>query len=293
MKSSIYRGRVKHRRFAPTGHEFSYQLFMMFIDLDELPDLFKGSWFWSARRASLAWFRRKDHFGDPQKTLKSCVYDLVENETGSRPDGPVRLLTHLRYFGHCFNPISLYYCYAADGETLEHVIAEVNNTPWGEQHCYVLSDHNLVDRKQHSLGFRHAKAFHVSPFMNLNMDYAWRIREPDEQLSVHIENLREDVRLFDATLSLQKRPITAANLRRVLASYPLMTIRVVMLIHLQAIKLWIKKIPFVPHPGRPAARPGESREHAINQSEYPLRRGAIRFSPANHAKCCARQFRTH
>ena len=257
MKSSIYRGQVRHRRFAPVGHEFSYKLFMMFIDLDELPGLFNKFWLWSAKKMAPAWFRRKDHLGDPEKDLKTCIYDLVERETGVRPEGPVRLLTHLRYFGHCFNPISMYYCYSADGETLEHVVAEVNNTPWGEQHCYVLSDHNLVDRKQRSIGFRHAKGFHVSPFMNMNMDYVWRIREPDEQLSVHIENLRAETRLFDATLTLQRRPLTSANLSRVLIAYPLMTIWVVFLIHVQAIRLWLKKIPFVSHPGRSTApRPG-------------------------------------
>lgn len=256
VKSSIYRGQVRHRRFAPVGHEFSYKLFMMLVDLDELPGLFDRFWLWSSRRAAPACFRRKDHLGDPAKDLKECICDLVESKAGVRPDGPVRLLTHLRYFGHCFNPISLYYCYSTDGETLEHVVAEVNNTPWGEQHCYVLSSNNMIDRKQRSTGYRHAKAFHVSPFLDMDMDYVWRIREPDEQLSVHIENLRSDTRLFDATLSLQRKPLNSANLCRVLIAYPLMTIWVVFLIHIQAVKLWLKKIPFVPHPRRPAVRPG-------------------------------------
>lgn len=256
MKSSIYRGQVRHRRFEPNDHQFSYRLFMMFLDLDELPALFRRSWFWSTKRPALAWFRREDHFGDASKDLKTCVYDLVEAETGLRPQGPVRLLTHLRYFGHCFNPISLFYCYAQDATTLEHVVAEVNNTPWGERHCYVLSGHNQVDRKSRSIGFRHPKAFHVSPFMNLNMDYAWLIREPGEQLSVHIENLRAEERLFDATLSLQKLPMSPGNLRKVLFTYPLMTMRIVFLIHLQAVKLWLKKIPFVPHPASAEAGRG-------------------------------------
>lgn len=250
MNSSVYRGQVRHRRFSPVGHEFSYKLFMLLIDLDELPEVFDISRLWSGRRPALAWFRRKDHFGDPATPLKSCVQDLVEKETGIRPEGPIRLLTHLRYFGYCFNPVSLFYCYSANENKLEHVVAEVNNTPWGERHCYVLSGHNAISRKQRSIAYRHAKAFHVSPFMNLEMDYVWQIREPDQQLSVHIENLSAEQRLFDATLALQRLPITAGNLRRVLFAYPLMTFKVVWLIHLQALKLLLKKVPFVPHPGK-------------------------------------------
>ncbi len=258
MNSCIYHGQVSHRRFTPVIHDFSYRLFMMYADLDELPTVFSRYWFWSARRPALARFRREDHFGDRQIPLKTCVQDLVEEQTGIRPGGPVRLLTHFRYFGYCFNPVSFFYCFAEDGETLEHVVAEVSNTPWGERHCYVLSEHNRTATNKGSKAYQHAKAFHVSPFLGMQMDYRWRIRTPDDRLAVHIENIRGEVRLFDANLNLKRMPITSPGLMRVLFSYPFMTLKVMFLIHIQAIRLWLKKVPVVPHPGT-RSEPGEGK----------------------------------
>ena len=137
IKSCIYEGEVRHRRFAPVNHEFRNRLFLMYVDLDELPTLFRRRWLWSANRPNLAWFRRGDHLGPADQPLADSVRDLVAARTGQRPAGPIRLLTHFRYFGFAMNPISLYYCFDAD-EQIESVVAEVTNTPWGEQHCYVL-----------------------------------------------------------------------------------------------------------------------------------------------------------
>jgi hypothetical protein len=250
-KSCIYEGRVRHRRFTPVEHAFDYRLFMMYLDLDEAPRVFSRRWFWSIGRRTLAWLKREDHLGDPATPLADAVRDLVAERTGRRPAGPVRLLTHLRYFGYCFNPVSFYYCYDASGERLETIVAEVNNTPWGEQHCYVLSDGDPVG----DAGVRRfelAKAMHVSPFMPMDIDYDWRFSSPGDALSVHMQNLRAGAKLFDATLTLTRTEITGASLARVLVTYPLMTARVMVAIHWQALKLWLKRVPFLVHPDKEA-----------------------------------------
>ena len=249
MKSCIYEGRVRHDRRRPVEHAFRYRVFMMFLDLDELRDVFRGRWFWSTQHAALARFRRSNHLGDPDRPLKDEVLDVVERESGHRPTGPVRLLTNLSYFGFCFNPVSFYYCYAGDGETLETIVAEVNNTPWGERDIYVLpaaKDTGAGD----ALRFRPRKKMHVSPFMPMNVEYDWSFIDPGERLSVFMANDIDGERMFSASLLLQRRTISSGSLARVLVTYPFMTLKVLGGIYWQALRLWRKGAPFHEHPDK-------------------------------------------
>ncbi len=252
-KSCIYEGRVRHRRFTPVEHDFDYRLFMMYLDLEEAPRLFGRRWFWSVGRRALAWLKREDHLGDPKQPLADAVRDLVARETGRRPTGPIRLLTHLRYFGYCFNPVSFYYCFDED-ERLQTIVAEVNNTPWGEQHCYVL-DGGVKVGDAGMRRFELRKQMHVSPFMPMDIDYDWRFSDPLDALSVHMQNLQGNDKIFDATLALTRTEISGANLARMLLGYPLMTARVFLAIHWQALRLWLKRVPFLTHPAKEAPAP--------------------------------------
>lgn len=251
MHSCLYFGRVSHRRHGgetdPVANAFEYGMFMAWIDLAELDMVFRGRWLWSARRPAVAWLRRADHFGDPERPLEDAVRDLVEARTGRRPDGPIRLLTHLRYFGHCFNPVSFYYCYDATGDRLETIVAEVCNTPWGERHCYVLPRASARIRGPVQ-EFELDKEFHVSPFLPMETRYQWRFSEPAARLVVHLRNEQQGRHAFDATLSLERREISGAALAAALLRFPFMTMKVVMLIYWQALKLKLKGAIFYTHP---------------------------------------------
>lgn len=244
--SCIYAGAVRHRRFEEHGNQFRHRLALAYIDLDELQSLLQGRFL--IRRPGLLRFRRRDYFGDGTVPLADAVRDAVLERTGHRPAGPIRLLTQLRALGHCFNPVSFYYCFEPSGQRLEHVLAEVTNTPWGERHAYVLSatgdgDGTLVGDSP--------KELHVSPFMGMDYAYSWRVTVPAQRLEVHIESRRAGTLAFDATLALRRHELTRSYLARITARYPLATLRVLALIYTHALRLKLKGVPVHrhPHPG--------------------------------------------
>jgi len=245
--SCIYEGSVRHRRTRPR-RELRHRLALAYIDLDELPQLLGGRLL--ARRPGVMRFRRRDYLGDPAIALDSAVRDAVAAVTGVRPAGPVRVLTSLRTFGHCFNPVSFYYCMDPSGECVQALVAEVTNTPWGERHAYVVSAQTGAAGV---IGGSFAKALHVSPFMAMERVYAVRAAAPRETLSIHIQSAGAAEPDFDATLALERRALTRASLAGIAVRYPLAGVRVLALIYAHALRLWLVGAPVHPHPGTPPA----------------------------------------
>lgn len=258
MKSCIYVGQVRHRRLSPVKHAFQYPLFMMFLDLDELPDIFQKYWFWSYQKKNIASFQTKDYMGNKSVDLSDDVRDLVKQKTGELPTGPVRLLTHMKYFGHVFNPVSFYYCYESDGQTLHSIVAEITNTPWNEAYSYVLKVNSEVNTMYR---FEFGKNFHVSPFNKMQQDYDWRLKLPTENLNVHMNVIEDEIKVFDATMRLKKQSINSKNLALCLLRFPLMTVKIVFNIYYQAFKLWIKRSPVYDHPNK---KPGKEAPEQAN-----------------------------
>jgi DUF1365 family protein len=245
--SAVYEGWVRHRRFEPVAHEFRYPLFLMYLDLAELPEVLDPYPLWSARRRAVARFRRADFLGDRDRPLDACVREAVERQTGERPDGAVRLLAGLRYLGHSFNPVSFYYCFDRT-ERVQAVVAEVENIPWGERHAYVL---RRGERMGPVLSEQIEKRHHVSPLMGMDQTYRFSAAEPGETLAVHIESRPregEAGRTFDATLNLRRRELSRPLMARLLGRYPAHSLQTVARIYGQALRLKLKGARYFPHP---------------------------------------------
>lgn len=247
LSSAIYEGKLTHTRRGPRRHRFAYRLHMLLLDLDEIErDALPRVVF---RRGRFGWFSycRADYLGSPERPLKEAVLDLVHTRLGVRPDGPVRLLTQVRCFGYVFNPVSFYYCFAADGVTLQAIVAEITNTPWQERHAYVLPASTGEVRAVFD------KAFHVSPFFAMSQRYRWLLTTPADALVVTMVNEEAGRDVFSATLALARRPLTSARLWALVCRQPLMAWRVHLGIYAQAFRLWLKKTPYFAHPARSSA----------------------------------------
>jgi len=218
MRSALYEGFVVHRRREPVDHSFRYRVCMAFVDLDEVDEV-----------AALCRFlpvtlRRADYHGDPAVPLAESIRALA----GER-DGAVRMLTNLRAFGHCFNPVTFYWCG-------EKVVAEVTNTPWGERHAYVLSPG----------GGRFAKQLHVSPFMGMDHEYECEAPPPGEHALLRVVSRRAERTVFEAVLALRRRELSRRAVARMLVSHP--SASVLPRIYGQALRLKLKGAPYFPHP---------------------------------------------
>lgn len=253
----LYAGKLRHRRFLPRRHEFKYNLFMAWLDVDRIPEMMAALPWTAYNRFHWASFEERDHLSgshttDPKLSLRERVVRDARTHGVELPDGPIYLLTHLRYLGYCFNPISFCYCYDERGR-IHSILAEVNNT-FGESRNYWLSEANRVESAN---SFRHVcpKTLHVSPFNPMNLGYEFVLTEPGERLVAHMNTTQDcDRPFFDATLTMEHRAWTTRNVGMALARHPLMTAQVIGAIHWEALRLWMKKVPVFTHPDRVKAQ---------------------------------------
>lgn len=262
--SCIYVGRIRHRRFVPKKHNFSYPLFMLYLDLDELHTLFSKKWFCSLERFNLVSFRREDYLCPETESLKNAVIQQVKNSLGDSVDiHSVRALLHIRYLNVVFNPVVFYYCFDADNNPVA-ILSEITNTPWGERHSYVLpiedklSDDAIIKKNLSNKKYQYIfnKCFHVSPFNPMNMVYKWTFSLPSTYLQVHMENRLApsksqtndlEQKHFDSTLLLERKDFNK-EFGKTLIQYPFITVKVITGIYWQAFKLWLKQVPFYDNP---------------------------------------------
>ena len=249
LQNYIYNGVIRHRRYTPFEHFFSYPLFMVYVDISKVNKILETSLIWNINKPALISFYRKDYHGEPTKPLDKAVRDTIYKKTGKRINGPIRILTHLRYFGFCFNPVSFYYCFNTSDSKLEMIMAEVTNTPWNERYSYII-DKKMLSGSKKNLVAELEKKLHVSPFWGMDHQYEWLFSEPDESLLVNMKNFKSGMKVFDATLTMKRKALTIKNLLISVLRFPFITLLVVYRIHWQALKLWIKKAPFFPHPSK-------------------------------------------
>ena len=242
--SCIYRGWVSHRRQTPVEHQFRYSVFWLYLDLEEWTEAKRKVVGLSERRFAPASLYRHDHLGDTAVPLDESVRRFVREQAGDDlATGAIRLLTQPRSFGFYFSPLNLYYCFDQQ-ESLAAIVAEVNNTPWGERHCYLLWAGNQTAPGR----YRHDKTFHVSPFMDIDQQYAWQLEAPSQQLGVRLATERDGQAYFEAAMQLERRPLTTLSLARQLATSPISAGRLLAAIYYEAFRLWMKKCPYYPHP---------------------------------------------
>jgi DUF1365 family protein len=246
MSAKIFWGTLRHARYTPKQHAFSYKVFMPFVELETLADLVEKLPLWSAKRWAPARFLRRDFLGPDTLPLADAVRQRIQEETGEHHAGPIYLLANWRYFGYQNNPIAVYYCYDKPNGRLQYVVAEVTNTPWGERHSYVLK----APEDEGPLVTEFDKALHVSPFNPMDMTYRWYSDDPGESLAIKITLFQDNGRIFDAVLSLTAEPLNARSAVRAILSYPLMTFKIVAGIYWEALRLFLKGVSLHAHPKR-------------------------------------------
>ena len=237
--SCIYNGSVIHKRFKPKEHFFKYKVFSLFIDLSELEELNKNLKFFSFNKFNLISFHEKDHGERDGSSLLDWVKLNLRNNNISTENIKIKLLCYPRILGYVFNPLSIFFIYDKD-ENLISILYEVKNT-FSEQHTYVFK----VESENKLIQNNCSKKFHVSPFIEMNCNYFFRILNPGENLSVKIDQYDQEGKILFASQDGKRSDLTSENLMNSYLKHPLMTFKIISAIHFEAFKLWIKGIKFV------------------------------------------------
>ncbi|MBU2979054.1 DUF1365 domain-containing protein [Alteromonas sp. C1M14] len=237
LESALYQGQVFHQRFRPTQHKFAYNIYLFWLKLSELDALDKSIKRFSHNGRNMVEFRRSDYYGDKQRPLEEAIREKMSALHGGALEGDVFMLGQLRMLGIYFSPVNFYFLRNSGG-TYTHMLAEVSNTPWHEQHYYLVDLATQADTP---------KAFHVSPFNPMDMTYKWKIAPPADtfSLSMHCYQTEKD---FAAGLNMTRISFNNKNLGMALRRIPSMTIKTMVGIYWQALKLFIKRTPIYDHP---------------------------------------------
>lgn len=270
MNSALYSGWIAHRRFAPRRHEFRYRIGLLYLDLDEQDAVLGLSPLSGNSRFAPFSFREGDYlktFTGSGMRLIDAVRQRVGQAIGHEPQGSICLLTQARSWGLSFNPVSFFYCHEADGQ-LAAILCEVTNTPWRERYHYVLPAKAPVDVQDFHQHFAVAKAFHVSPFLPRDLEYRMSFSPAAQKLGVHMADWQGELKLFDATLNLQREVLDRDSLHRYLRRFPWMTAKTCLAIYWQAIRLLLKRAPIFAHQAadgsfKTAIVPPKDRRHEI------------------------------
>lgn len=240
MNSSLYECTVMHHRLEPLKNRFVYRIFMFALDLDELDALRSKLWLFSRNRFNVFSFRDADHMNFGKPTAKENIVEYLRQQGISLNKGKIILVTNVRMFGYVFNPVSFYFCYDEQGNAL-CAVPEVGNT-FGELKPYLL---NSQDRTAEGFRKTLTKFFYVSPFIDLDASFDFNLHLPGEKLHVTVDDYKNGKKFFLSAVHGDRKALTDLRLLWYVLRFPFITLQVIGLIHWQAFKLYLKKLPFL------------------------------------------------